>query len=175
MKRYAILNSILICLMPSFAAADDKENDLYISFGEEFIIKKDQSANIKESHASIYIKDFFMMSCAVPGFNCGAAYVPAHVIYELQLDGKIVDDRYIDKKRRDPESVLRVVVIESDYKSYAKLKINKLYDECIKNVFSYCWEDLAQKTLNPKFCEFVDNQYSIQVCKQEISSYLNEQ
>ena len=65
-KRAVILNSILICLMPSFAAADDKENDLYISFGEEFIIKKDQSANIKESHASIYIKDFFMMSCAVP-------------------------------------------------------------------------------------------------------------
>ena len=165
---------LIFSLTLTLVYAGDIKIDSFISYGEQFTIEKGQTAQVSGTDVSIFVKDFIVMECAVPGFNCGAAYSPPRVDYKILVDGKPIDHRYFDPIRRDVEHIFEVRVIESDYEKYATMRITRLYDMCSDLNTNRCWEGLAKKTMNLAYCDYISDENESHWCKERISDYINK-
>lgn len=85
-----------------------------VSFNEEFTLKKGQTAKVINEEVTLKITKFVYNPCP-EGAQC--IWSGLDVKYELNIDGKKVNNEY--------ESKYQVVIIDTDYKTYAKIKILK--------------------------------------------------
>ncbi len=91
-----------------------------VDFGQDFILKKGQTARIKGQDISLVIKNFINSPCP-KGAQC--IWSGLAVVYELRINGKVYDaDAHGGPP---PMAPYDVIVKESDYKTYAKFLIGR--------------------------------------------------
>lgn len=85
----------------------------YINLNEEVILKKSETAKIKDKNIYVTITGFVNSPCP-KGAQC--FWSGLAVLYDFYVDGK---------KVTNAESQYKVTIIKSNYKTYARLKIEK--------------------------------------------------
>ena len=167
MRAAGLMIVLYLCGIVSCAEAKDDNHGLCVSFGEEFTIKESQTAFFTGSRVALKATGFSKGVCAIPGFNCGIGWKPPMVRYELLIDGRVIDQDFTKPTKRSKEEIFDVVVKESDYKTYAVLSVNPLYDEC-ETRGTYCWEELAWKTKDESHCNNINDPTIEQRCVENI-------
>ena len=98
---------------------DSESSRVMVSLGEEFTLKKGETARVKDLNVFLKVKDFIYSPCP-RGAQC--LWSGLAVVYELTVDG-IVYGSSLDNPPRD--APYDVLVKKTDYKTYATFVINK--------------------------------------------------
>lgn len=89
-----------------------------VLLGEEFILKKGETARIKDLNVFLKVKDFINSPCP-KGSQC--IWSGLAVVYELTVDGKVYISSFDNPLREAPYDVL---IKKTDYKTYAVFIVN---------------------------------------------------
>ena len=176
MKKLAqIVAFLVISITASYAVANDKNDSICVSFGEEFTIRENQTAFFKDTKTALHVKRFSKGVCAIPGSNCGSGWRPPSVQYDISFGGQILDLDSRKGIKRDKEQVFDVKVKESDYNTYAVMSVDRLLDVCEKENSPYCWEELAWATKDSIFCDRITEKWRAMQYKKNISQIMKNQ
>lgn len=118
LKRMAVAALALIAAFTSLAyAKTDLTAGLAVSLGQEFTLKKGETAHVQGLNVFLKVKEFINSPCP-KGAQC--VWSGLAVVYELRVDGK----KYVSSPGNPPHaSPYDVLVKGSDYKTYATFVI----------------------------------------------------
>ncbi len=114
MKKLAVLFLIIVALV---GCTSPFLPTLHAGLGEEFVLHKGQSAIIEPDGLEVKLVDFIYSPCP-PDAVC--VWSGLAVILEYRINGQLVNDTELAKTFG-----YKTEIIDSDYKTYAKLKVVK--------------------------------------------------
>ena len=136
-------------------------NTITILLGEEFTLKKGETARVKGLNVFLKIKDFIYSPCPK---DSKCIWDGLAVVYEISLDGKVY---YASIGNPPPEVPYDVFVKNTDYKTYATFIINKPEVSCAnRNGISQdeCWRGLAKRFSNQSYCSKIGDLITKDAC-----------
>jgi len=140
-----------------------------ISLGEEFTLKKGETARIKNLNVFLKVKDFIYSPCP-KGAQC--FWSGLAVVYELTVDGKVYGSSFDNPPREAPYDVL---VKKTDYKTYATFVINKPEVSCTSRSGisqDECWRGLAERFNDQTYCNKIGNLTTKDACFEDLAEQL---
>jgi hypothetical protein len=141
-----------------------------VNLGEEFTLRKSETARVKNLNVFIKIIDFTNSPCPA-GTQC--FWSGQAVNYELKVDGKI----YISAGQNPLlETPYDITVKDSDYKTYTKLIINSPENTCTNQDMSSgdeCFRGLAMRFQNQDFCNKIQSDLTKDSCLEELAELSN--
>ena len=123
---------------------------LVVSLGEEFTLKKGETASILEMNVLLKVTDFIYSPCP-EGAQC--VWSGLGVAYELTIDGETYNSSTGNTPREAP---LDVLIVNSDYKTFATFIIDKPEARCVKLTGisqDGCWKELTQRFDDQIYCD----------------------
>ena len=122
--------------------ANPDSKAIAVSLGQEFTLKKGETARVKDLNIFFKVKYFIYSPCP-KGSQC--IWSGLAVVYDLTVDGKVYNASI---GNLPPEVLYDVIVKETDYKTYATFVINKPEVSCANQSGIFqdkCWRGLAKR------------------------------
>ena len=140
-----------------------------VSLGEEFTLKKGETARVKDLNVFLKLKDFIYSPCP-KGARC--IWSGLAVVYELTVDGKVYS---APMGNPSPETPYNVLVKNTDYKTYATFIIEKPEISCANRSGisqNECWRGLAKRFNDQTYCSKIQSLVTKDACFEDLAEQL---
>lgn len=144
-----------------------------VSLGEEFTLKKGETAQVNGLSAFLKVNDFIYSPCP-KGLQC--IWSGLDVIYDLTVDGKVYGSHRSDLDNPPHKTLYEapydVLVKGSDYKTYATFAINKPEVSCAIPsgiLKDECWQGLAKRFNDQAYCNRIENLTIKDACFEDLA------
>lgn len=148
---------------------DSNSSAIVVSLGQEFTLKKGETARVKGLNVFLKVKDFIYSPCP-KGSQC--IWSGLAVVYELTVDGKAYN---APMGNLPPETPYNVLVKNTDYKTYATFIIEKPEISCdSRSGISQdeCWRGLAKRFGDQTYCSKIQNLTTKDACFEDLAEQL---
>lgn len=175
-RFFFIVTVFLFTVTPTAPAqastADSGSSTMIISLGEEFTLKKGETARVKGLNVFLKVIDFYYAPCPK---NVKCVWSGLAVNYELTVDGKV----YVSSLGHSPyEAPYDALVKKTDYKTYATFVINRPEVTCTtsRNQISqdWCWKLLANRLKDQTYCSKISDLTIKDACFEEMAEKLSD-
>ena len=141
-------------------------NMITVSLGQEFTLKRGETARVNNLNVFLKVKDFIHSPCP-KGSQC--IWSGLAVVYELIVDGKIYNAPMGNLPSETPYNVL---IKNTDYKTYATFIIEKLEISCANRSGisqDECWRGLAKRFNNQAYCGKIQDITVKDICFEDLA------
>ena len=141
-----------------------------VSLGQEFTLKKGETARVKGLNVFLKVKDFIYSPCP-KGSQC--IWSGLAVVYEISVDGKVYN---ASMGNPPPEVPYDVFVKNTDYKTYATFVINTPQVSCTSQSGisqDECWRGLAKRFSDQTYCGKIQNLLTKDACFEDLAEQLS--
>jgi len=148
---------------------EPSSNAKMVSLGEEFTLKKGETARVKGLNVFLKVKDFIYSPCP-KGAQC--FWSGLAVVFELTVDGKVYNASI---GNLPPKAPYDVFVKKNDYKTYANLVIDKPEVSCASRSGisqDECWRGLAKRFNDQTYCNKIGNLITKDACFEDLAEQL---
>jgi len=156
------------------STTEPSSNVKIVSLGEEFTLKKGETARVEDLNVFLKVKDFIYSPCPkeVQCIWSGLA-----VVFELTVDGKVYGSLFDNSPHNVPlhKSPYDVLVEKTDYKTYATFVINKSEASCTsRSGISQdgCWGGLANRFSDQSYCSKIADTLIKDACFEDLAEQL---
>ncbi len=144
-------------------------NAKIVSLGEEFTLKRGETARVKGLNVFLKVKDFIYSPCP-KGTQC--IWSGLAVVFELTVDGKVYNASI---GNLPPEAPYDVLVKKTDYKTYATFVINTSQISCTRRSGisqDECWRGLAKRFSDQSYCSKIGDTLTKDACFEDLAEQL---
>lgn len=155
---------------PAQTPTETNSNAKLVSLGEEFTLKKGETARVKGLNVFLKVKDFIYSPCP-KGVMC--IWSGLAVVYELTVDDKVYDGSFDNPPPH--EAPYDVFVKKTDYKTYATFVINKPETSCVSRsgiLQDECWRGLAKRFGDRSYCNKIGDALTKDACFEDLAEQL---
>lgn len=140
-----------------------------VSLGQEFTLKKGETARVKGLNVFLKVKDFIYSPCPI---SVQCIWSGLAVAYELTVDGKVFGSSLDSPPYEAPYDVF---VKKSDYKTYATFVIDKPEARCANPTDisqNECWRGLARRFGDQTYCSKIQSLTAKDTCFEDLAEQL---
>ncbi|MBI2635481.1 MAG: hypothetical protein HYW79_02975 [Parcubacteria group bacterium] len=141
-----------------------------VSLGQEFTLKKGETARVKGLNVFLEVKDFIYSPCPE---DSQCVWSGLAVVYELTVDGKVYGSSFDNPPHEAPYDVF---VKKTDYKTYATFIINTPQVSCVSRSGvsqDECWRELSKRFSDQNYCSKIQNLLTKDACFEDLAEQLS--